>query len=448
MDRPAAATRADSPVRRTYVLDTSVLLADPDSLLRFDEHDVVIPLVVIEELDRQKTRPDEVGANARAVIRLLDSLGASTRDVTKSLRLPSGGHLRVEVNKITHPSFPEVLDPTTADHRLLACCLNLADAGGEVVLVTRDTSLRIKAASIGVTVEDYRADQIRSSDLPASPRVVEVDVETVDLLHRNRRATLPVTPRAAREYFIVKSGSASALAKRSSAESDGSSVEVQLLDRDALASVTKPRGAAQAAALDLLLDPEVQAVALLGPAGTGKTYLALAAAIHQTMHSSLYRRVSVYRPIMPVGGQELGFLPGELDEKLAPWMSAVYDTAAAILRGEDSPSDTVDGWVEAGLLELAPVTFLRGRTLTGEFVIVDEAQNLERSTLKTILTRAGEGTKVVLCGDTAQIDNPYVSAHTGLAAVCELLASSPLFGAVTLDRTVRSDLAALAASVL
>lgn len=436
------------PSQRSYVLDTCVLLADPRSILRFDEHEVVLPLVVVEELDRQKTRMDEVGANARRAIRLLEELGASLDGgLATAHALPSGGTIRIELNGIHSARLPEVFDPTTPDHRILATCLNLHDATGDSVLVTKDAALRIKGAQLGVAVEDYRGDTVEVDESYSGVAEVEVDVDVIDELYDSGKAVVPELDGIINQYLILKGpGSASALARVAEAGMDPVAVRVPGA-RQLFGVETK--NTRQSFAADLLLDPDISAVSLMGMAGTGKTFLSLAAGLEQVIEMGRYRRVSVYRPLIAVGRQEVGFLPGDLNDKLEPWMAAVHDNLYALFGGEGAnPRHAVEELFERDVLEMAAVTYLRGRSITNELVIVDEAQNLELPTLKVILTRMAANSKVVFCGDLTQIDNPYVSPFGGLAALIEKFKGNPMFGHVTMERTVRSPLAELATQLL
>jgi PhoH-like ATPase len=431
----------------TFVLDTCVLLADPQSPLRFDEHDVVLPLVVIEELDRKKTRMDEVGANARAAIRLLEEMGASRSGGLKDpVRLPGGGTLRIELNGIVSDRLPAVFDPQTPDHRILATCLNLGALSP--VLVTKDASLRIKGAQLGVPVQDYRADTVPVEQLHSG--VVEIDTEgaVIDRLYDEGKIELDGLEAMVNQFVLLRSGtSRSALARVIQAEP---MVVVERVPTHVRAFGIEPKNLRQTVALHQLLDPDIPAVSLMGMAGTGKTFLALAAALEQVLEQGRYRRVSVYRPLIAVGRQEVGYLPGDLGEKLAPWMAAVHDNLFALFSdaGIDGANHAVEELIDRGELEMAAVTYLRGRSITGEFVIIDEAQNLELPTLKVILTRMARDSKVVFCGDLSQVDNPYISPFGGLAALIEKFKGSPLFGHVTLERSVRSPLAEMAATIL
>jgi PhoH-like ATPase len=432
-------------VKKTYVLDTCVLLADPHSLLRFDEHHVVLPLIVVEELDSKKTRMDEVGANARSALRLLESLGASDAGgLATPVPLPSGGDLRIELNHIESPRLPKILDSAKPDNRILATCLNLTDAGDATVLVTKDTALRIKGAQLGVGVEDYRADTAQVSELYSGVVEVETDAATIDRLFLEGKIALPEVDALVNQFVVLRNGpSQSAMGRVIGTDP----VVIDRVTAGRQVFGTEPKNLRQVFAIDLLTDPDVPAVSLMGMAGAGKTFLALAAGLEQVIEQRRYRRVSVYRPLVAVGRQEVGYLPGDLDEKLSPWMAAVHDNLYALFA--DMPAEesrmVVEDLVARGEIEMSSVTYLRGRSITGEFVIIDEAQNLELSTLKVILTRMSKDSKVVLCGDLSQVDNPYISPYGGMAALIEKFKGTDLFGHVTLERSLRSPLAEAAA---
>ena len=441
-------TKETNPVASTFVLDTCVLLADPHSLLRFDEHEVVLPLVVVEELDRKKTRMDEVGANARKAIRLLEELGASNADgMREAVELPGGGSLRIELNGIYSDRLPTVLDPMTPDHRILSTCLNLSEET-DAVLVTKDAALRIKGAQLGVPVQDYKADTVQVDELHSGMLTHRVSPETIDRLFDEGKLEIDDVDAPVNEFLVLRSGpSRSALARVVQADP---TVVVERMPNHVKAFGVEPKNVRQAIALHQLLDPDIPAVSLMGMAGTGKTFLSLAAALEQVLEQGRYRRVSVYRPLVAVGRQEVGYLPGDLGEKLAPWMAAVHDNLYALFSdaGVDAARGAIDELVERGELEMAAVTYLRGRSITGEFVIIDEAQNLELSTLKVILTRMSRDSKVVFCGDLTQVDNPYISPYGGMAALIEKFKDSALFAHVSLERSVRSPLAEMAATIL
>ncbi|MCB1246784.1 MAG: PhoH family protein, partial [Acidimicrobiia bacterium] len=352
-----------------------MLLADPRSIFRFDEHEVVLPLVVVEELDRQKTRMDEVGANARRAIRLLEELGASLDGgMAAPHALPGGGTIRIELNGIRSARLPEVLDASTPDHRILATCLNLDDATGSAVLVTKDAALRIKGAQLGVAVEDYRGDTVQVDESYSGVAEVEVDQDVIDELYDSGKAAIPELEGIINQYLVLRGpGSSSALARVAEAGPDP--VAIRIPGARQLFGI-ETKNTRQCFAADLLLDPDIQAVSLMGMAGTGKTFLSLAAGLEQVIEMGRYRRVSVYRPLIAVGRQEIGFLPGDLTEKLEPWMAAVHDNLYALFGGEGAnPRDAVDELFERDVLEMAAVTYLRGRSITNELVIVDEAQN-------------------------------------------------------------------------
>ncbi len=438
--------------RLVYVLDTCVLLADPRALYRFDEHDVVLPLVVVEELDRNKTRMDEVGRNARSAVRLVEELRErSDSGLREPVTLPGGGTLRVEGNHVD-TLLPVYLDPHKPDHRILAVALAL---GG--TLVTKDAALRIKGSQLGVAVEDYRADTVEVDEHYAGIAELDVDAGDLGTLHAAGKVTLATAVagrRSLNECLVLRAGrSASGLGRVVGVDADG--VTVSRVAGTPKAFGVGPRDVRQTFALDLLTDPTVPCVSLMGMAGTGKTFLALAAGLEQVVEARAYRRLSVYRPLVAVGRQEVGYLPGDLDEKLSPWMAAVHDNLYSLFRRDDADAwahdhrhvqGAVDALLDRGQLEMAAITYLRGRSITDEYVIVDEAQNLELPTLKVILTRMAAGSKVVFCGDLSQVDNPYISPFGGMAALIEKLTGTALFGHVTMSKGVRSPLAELAAT--
>ncbi len=433
----------------SYVLDTCVLLADPRALYRFDEHEVVLPLVVVEELDRNKTRMDEVGRNARTAVRLIEELRErSDCGLREPVRLPGGGTLRVEGNHVD-TALPTYLDPLKPDHAVA-----LAIGG---TLITKDGALRIKGSQLGVEVEDYRADTVEVDEHYTGIAEVEVDSAALGCLHTSGKVTLEAASVAdhwLNQCLVLRAGrSASGLGRVVELSGDG--VRVNRVAGSPRAFGVSPRDVRQTFALDLLTDPTVPCVSLMGMAGTGKTFLALAAGLEQVIEARAYRRLSVYRPLVAVGRQEVGYLPGDLDEKLSPWMAAVHDNLYSLFRKDDNAvggndhrhiQSAVDALLERGQLEMAAITYLRGRSITDEFVIVDEAQNLELPTLKVILTRMAHGSKVVFCGDLSQVDNPYISPYGGMAALIEKLKGTVLFGHVTMTKGLRSPLAELAAT--
>jgi len=458
--RPQVADARDATRgRETVVLDTCVLLADPFALERFGASDVIVPLVVVEELDRKKGDLDDIGRNARLALRRIEELrvaaGGGLRDAWE---VAGGGTVRIEANMVD-VALPRYLDAHKPDHRILAVALGLG-----ATLVTKDAALRIKGSQLGVRVDDYRGDTARVEEHHSG--IVELDVPAalVDELHREGSVSLSDTAVAegghegllwANACLVLRSGrSGSSLARVVALDEDRTATLRRVSTGRATFGIT-PRDVRQTFALDLLTDPDVPCVSIMGVAGTGKTFLALAAGLEQVLHSREHRRMSVYRPLVAVGRQEVGYLPGDLGEKLAPWMAAVHDNLYALLRSDGggaarehrATQAAIEGLVERGQLELAAITYLRGRSITDEFVVVDEAQNIELSALKVVLTRIGQGSKLVFCGDLGQVDNPYISPFGGMAALIEKLRGSPLFGHITLSKGVRSPLAEQAAAL-
>jgi PhoH-like ATPase len=444
----------DSATATRMVLDTSVLISDPDALTAFPGCDTVIPLVVVEELDHHKSRLDDVGRAARAVIRAIEELRvANGGDIRTPVSLPAGGTLRIETNGLHLTEIREHgLDPSKNDNRILAASLGQA-ARSRTVVVSNDAALRIKAAQLGLeAIEHQRLRGRAMIQRPTGWTTIEVSALAIDTLFARDGLHLDDLPAGdvarlraemapSDRYAVLRAGSQSALVRRLDDE-------LEAMTRVPEPWGLRPRSKEQQFALDLLLDPEVRVVALDGMAGTGKTILALAAGLEQVMEAALYDKVAVYRPVVPVGKAELGFLPGTLDEKLNPWMTAVSDALVALTerRSHADARAIVEEMNEREKLSLEAVTYLRGRSLQGTFVLVDEAQNLEPTTLKTILTRIGEGTKVVFTGDTSQIDAPYLSEHNNAVAVLiDAFDGERVFGHVRLSHCERSEVASLAA---
>jgi PhoH-like ATPase len=435
------------------VLDTSVLISDPESITAFAGADTVIPLVVVEELDQHKSRMDDVGRAARAVIRAIEELRtANDGDIRQPVPLPNGGTLRIETNGLHLNEIREHgLDPTRNDNRILAASLGQA-AHGRTVVVSNDAALRIKAAQLGLEAMEHQRLRGRTVfERPAGWTTIEVAPASIDHLYAQSggvgvddldpRDVEEVRAQLVDRYAVMRAGSQSVLVRHV----DG---ELEPLQRVPEPWGLRPRSKEQQFALDLLLDPEVRVVALDGMAGTGKTILALAAGLEQVMESSLYDKVAVYRPVVPVGKAELGFLPGTLDEKLDPWMTAVHDALVALTerRSHADARAMLEELTQRDKLTMEAVTYLRGRSLIGTYVLVDEAQNLEPTTLKTILTRVGEGTKVVFTGDTSQIDAPYLSEHNNAVSVLvDAFEGERCFGHIRLAHCERSEVASLAA---
>nr|WP_225954596.1 PhoH family protein [Kibdelosporangium phytohabitans] len=425
-------------------MDTSVLLSDPWALTRFAEHSVVLPLVVISELEGKRHHP-ELGWFARTALRMLDDLRLRHGRLDKPVPIgDADGTLHVELNHSDPSVLPAGFRTDSNDARILACALNLAaeDAGQTVTLVTKDIPLRVKAAACGLTADEYRAQEVTPSgwtgmaDLDVSQDVVDAlfAQNVVDLADHgiDEAAELPCNT-----GLRLLAGTSSALGRVTQDK------QVRLVRGDREVFGLHGRSAEQRIALDLLMDPDVGIVSLGGRAGTGKSALALCAGLESVLERGLHRKVVVFRPVYAVGGQELGYLPGSESEKMQPWAQAVFDTLGALV----SPP-VIEEVLDRGMLEVLPLTHIRGRSLHDAFVIVDEAQSLERNVLLTVLSRLGTGSRVVLTHDVAQRDNLRVGRHDGVAAVIEKLKGHPLFAHVTLTRSERSPIAALVTEML
>jgi PhoH-like ATPase len=441
VSRGAAAPKAaKSPSQgKTYVLDTSVLLADPGALRRFAEHEVVLPVVVITELEGKRHHP-ELGYFARSALRLLDELRILHGRLDEPVPVgEEGGTIRVELNHTDADSLPSGFRLGDNDTRILAVARNLADEGFDVTLVSKDLPLRIKASAVGLDAEEYRGETIADSD-PGYSGMAELEVGASDLDELYDDGTLDLE--VARDLpchqgLVLLSDRGTALGRVAPDK------QVHLVRGDREVFGIHGRSAEQRIALEMLLDPEVGIVSLGGRAGTGKSALALCAGLEAVLERQQHRRVVVFRPLFAVGGQELGYLPGSESEKMSPWAQAVFDTLGAI-----TSTQVIDEILERGMLEVLPLTHIRGRSLHDAFVIVDEAQSLERNVLLTVLSRIGAGSKVVLTHDVAQRDNLRVGRHDGVVAVVEKLKGHPLFAHVTLTRSERSPIAALVTEML
>ena len=433
----AARSRSRKPARRTFVLDTSVLLSDPHALLRFDEHEVVIPVVVVTELEAKRTHP-ELGYFARAALRLLDDLRVSHGRLDEPIPVgEAGGTLRVELNHTDLAVLPSGFQLGDNDTRILAVARNLAADGHDVVLVSKDLPMRVKASSVGLTAEEYRAELVVESGWTGMAEV-DVAADLLDALYDESVIDLD----AARDLpchtgLVLVSERGSALGRVTPEK------RVRLVRGDREAFGLHGRSAEQRIALEILLDPEIGIVSLGGRAGTGKSALALCAGLEAVLERRQHRKVVVFRPLYAVGGQDLGYLPGTENEKMSPWAQAVFDTLGAV-----TTSEVVEEVLDRGMLEVLPLTHIRGRSLHDAFVIVDEAQSLERNVLLTVLSRIGRDSRVVLTHDVAQRDNLRVGRHDGVVAVVEKLKGHPLFAHVTLTRSERSPIAALVTEML
>jgi PhoH-like ATPase len=435
--REAGSPPAGTSARRTYVLDTSVLLADPAALGRFAEHSIVLPVVVVIELEAKRHHP-ELGFFARQALRHLDDLRIKFGRLDAELPIgDEGGTVRVELNHTDGNGLPGGFRLGDNDSRILSVACSLAADGHDVVLVTKDLPLRVKAASIGLAAEEYRAELAAESGWTGMAEL-PVSSGDVEALYDGGRAELePARELPCHTGLVLASDNGSALGRVLPDKS------VRLVRGDREAFGLHGRSAEQRIALDLLLDTDVGIVSLGGRAGTGKSALALCAGLEAVMERRQHRKVVVFRPLYAVGGQELGYLPGSEAEKMNPWAEAVYDTLSAVTTPE-----VIEEVLDRGMLEVLPLTHIRGRSLHDAFVIVDEAQSLERGVLLTVLSRIGPGSRVVLTHDIAQRDNLRVGRHDGVVAVIEKLKGHPLFAHVTLVRSERSPIAALVTEML
>jgi PhoH-like ATPase len=424
--------------RKTYVLDTSVLLADPAAISRFAEHEVIIPITVIGELETKRDHP-ELGYFARVALRTLDDLRISNGRLDHEVKLnDEGGTLKVELNHIDASALPAgFLRDGSNDSRILAVAKNLMGEGKSVVLVTKDLPLRVKASSVGVEADEYRAELAMTSGWTG---MIEASVagSDIDALYENQK----ISHALAKEHPVhtgiaLHSERGSALARVTADK------HLQLVRGDRSAFGLHGRSAEQRIALDLLLDNEIGIVSLGGRAGTGKSALALSAGLEAVLEKRLHKKVVIFRPLYAVGGQELGYLPGSENEKMSPWAQAVFDTLGALVSQQ-----VIDEIIDRGLIEVLPLTHIRGRSLHDSYVIVDEAQSLERGVLLTVLSRIGQNSRVILTHDVAQRDNIRVGRHDGVVAVVESLKGHPLFAHVTLTRSERSPIAALVTEML
>lgn len=438
------------------MLDTNVLLEDPDALFAFAEHDVVIPAVVIEELDAKKRYPDQIGANARKVARTLDALRAQG-NLQEGVPTPGGGHLWIELN---HRSMELIAryfaSENLPDNRLLAVCLNLAEQEADtdkprtVVVVSNDVIVRVKAESCGIPAEEYRSDHVTATQPYTGFTELELTGEVIDRFYRESSLSLDVLtdpPTLYPNQFAVLRNPLSPTQSAIARYNASLGVLRPLAHLDESIWGLRPRNAQQRMAIDLLLDPEIPLVTLSGRAGTGKTLLALATGLYLTQDRPLFHRLVVTRPIVPMG-HDIGYLPGGKEEKLRPWLQPLYDNLEYLFqnRARLPLEDVLSGLPN---VEIEALTYIRGRSLPDSFIIVDEAQNLTKHEMKTVVSRVGENSKIVLLGDTEQIDHPYLDTlNNGLTHLIETMKDQPLAGHVKLIKGERSALAQLAADLL
>ena len=450
MSRPSVlstplATTDNTVATKTYVVDTSVLLSDPWALRKFAEHDVVLPVVVISELEG-KRHPPELGWFARQALRFLEELRATYEALDQPVPVNvDGGTLRVELNHQDQSLLPTAFRGPEGDHRILACALNLAHEGKDTVLVTKDVPLRVKAGAVGVQADEYHAQDVVLTGYTGMA-TVQTSSDVIDALYRDGEVMLDgveTEKGTAVEELPVHCGLTLAAGAQSALGRMSADGVVELVRGDINAFGLQGRSAEQRIALDLLMDPNVGIVSIGGRAGTGKSALALCAGLEAVLERGEHRRIVVFRPMYAVGGQSLGYLPGTESDKMNPWAQAVYDTLEGLV--SDNVMEEVH---ERGLIEVLPLTHIRGRSLHDAFVIVDEAQSLERNVLLTVLSRLGKGSRVVLTHDVAQRDNLRVGRHDGVQAVIEKLKGHELFAHITLQRSERSAIAELVTDLL
>ncbi|HWV37127.1 MAG TPA: PhoH family protein [Vulgatibacter sp.] len=441
-------------MQTNFVLDTNVLLHDPKSLVAFGENRVVVPIYVIEEIDQFKRDLSELGRNARQIARKLDTF-RQAGNLKDGVPLENGGTLRVLFSR--RKTAEETVDGSLMDNKILAVALDLREREPDnpTVFVTKDANLRIRANALGLTAEDYDAEKVEIDEVYSGVASVQVSSKTIDAFYAAGEAELPPLPEDApippNEFVILHdeaNPSRSAVAKWSSDRRRA--VPLIKVPKEGVWGI-RPRNKEQGFALDLLLNDEIKIVTLVGKAGTGKTLLAIAAGLSKTMEDGVYHKLLVSRPVFPLG-RDIGYLPGSVEEKLNPWMQPIFDNVEFLMNLSRADKKAGRGYhelIDLGILSIEPLTYIRGRSIPNQYIIVDEAQNLTPHEVKTIVTRAGEGTKIILTGDPYQIDNPYVdSTNNGLIHVVNRFKDEKVAGHVTLSKGERSQLAELAANLL
>jgi len=425
---------------KTFVLDTNVFLHDSDSLKAFADNEVVIPLAVLDELDNAKTRFDEVGRNARAVVRMLDKL-RGMGSLSQGVKVDNS-IIRVELNR--GGNIPDELSVEKVDNRIISTALGLQKDGKRVIVVSKDINLRVKCDVLGLEAEDYDKDKIATDvdTIYGGVKTLFVPSSTINELYASGQATIENVVAYPNQFFILKSEEKES--HSGIARFKGGAFKLCCFPKDLWSII--PRNAEQKMAMELLMDSSVKLVTLIGKAGSGKTLLSLASALHHVINEhKVYNRILISRPIQPMG-RDLGFLPGSVEEKLAPWMQPLYDNLELLL-GADY--NMIEMYKEQGIIHVEPLTYIRGRSIPNSFILIDEAQNLSAHEVKTIITRIGENSKIVLTGDIDQVDNPYVDfADNGLTHIVEKFKEYPIAGHITLRKGERSELATLASEIL
>ncbi|HOJ85324.1 MAG TPA: PhoH family protein [Elusimicrobiales bacterium] len=433
-------------MKKTFILDTNVLIHDPLSFLKFQDNIVIIPIAVIEELDTFKNYADEKGKNVRIVSRKLDELRASGR-LDKGVKTKDGGIIKIEMEK--EFILPDGFTKNHMDNRILNTAYSFYKKNKNTILVSKDINLRLKAEAIGLRAEDYETGKVNIDELYSGSTVVEVDDSVIEEFYKNKHIKNSLKVSYPNEFVILKSNSDSKKAALGRIPNNDTSVIKNLSPEQSPWGI-KPLNKEQRFAMELLLDDNIKLITLLGSAGTGKTLISLACGLHKTVDTNTFRRVVVCRSIVPVG-RDIGYLPGTKDEKLQSWMGAIYDNLEFIM-DKKHPEEGImkfDYLMQQNKIEIASVTHIRGRSLPKQYMIVDDAQNLTPHEIKTILSRAGAGTKVVVTGDPYQIDNPYLDiASNGLTYIVDRFKGQSVYGHVTFTKTERSELARLVSELL
>ena len=436
-------------MKKNYVLDTNVLIHDPQSIFRFEDNNVIIPIYAIEEVDQFKREGSERGRNARSIARLLDELKDRGGSLSKGVALDSGGTLRVAVPS-KRLELPSAVDHTAMDQAILQTAFDVRenDAGHPTIFVTMDTNLRIRADALGMVSETYENQRVDVDQLASGIVEMELTGEEIDGFFRDGRIAPRDPSIAANTCVLMRDRGNPSHTALGRYDVQKRMVVALRVPREGVMGI-RPRNKEQSFAIDLLLDESVRLVTLVGKAGTGKTLLALAAGLKRTLEDGAFTRILVSRPVMPLG-RDIGFLPGDVDEKLNPWMQPIFDNLEFLFAtGSRKGPRAYAELLESGQIQVEPLTYIRGRSIPQQFIVVDEAQNLTPHEVKTIITRSGDGTKIVLTGDPGQIDNPYVdSASNGLSIAAERFRGEKLAAHIVLAKGERSDLAELAANCL
>ncbi len=438
-------------MRKAFILDTNVLLFDPQAIFKFGNNDIIIPIVVIEEIDRFKREMSENGRHARLFSRLIDEMRADG-ELSKGVKLQNGSILTVELG--SHAPLPMELAMDKADNRILALAISLKKEHPKrpVAFVTKDTNLRIKADALGIVAEDYEPSNVEPEQLYTGSTTLQVEAQLVDEFYQTKKLVYKASALKANQYVILKD----------SANPNHTAMGRYSKELDCIVPIFKPveglwgifpKNAEQAFAIDALLNDDIKLVSLVGKAGTGKTLLAIAAGLCKTVDEGVYHRLLVSRPVFPLG-KDIGFLPGDIEEKLNPWMQPIYDNidflfGATGAKGRRGAGKGCQELMNQGLLQIEPLTYIRGRTIPSQYLIVDESQNLTPHEIKTIVTRAGDNTKIVLTGDSFQIDNPYVdAANNGLVYLVDRFKEESISAHITMSKGERSKLSELASNLL